>query len=140
MPYHLYSTHRLELLKNIFALNLSLKKIFDEIFLNVLLYELEKFTSKHGYVSPCSKINKAILKCTHSVKSVQIRSFFWSVFSRIRTRKSSVFGHFTQCTITPWTFAEENEKCSLIYFSFELKHRAYIYLCNFSILCSLVVL
>ena len=37
----------------------------------------------------------------HSVKSVRIRSFFWSVFSRIRTeydkiraRKSSVFGHF----------------------------------------------
>ena len=27
------------------------------------------------------------------VKSVQIRSFFWSVFSCIRTRKSSVFGH-----------------------------------------------
>ena len=27
------------------------------------------------------------------VKSVQIRSFFWSVFSCIRTRKNSVFGH-----------------------------------------------
>ena len=49
----------------------------------------------------------------HCVKSVQIRSFFWSVFSRIwteyevslriqsecgkiRTRKSSVFGHFSR--------------------------------------------
>ena len=37
------------------------------------------------------------------VKSVQVRSFFWSVFSRIRTeygkiptRKNFVFGHFTQ--------------------------------------------
>ena len=30
----------------------------------------------------------------HCVKSVQIRSFFWSVFSRIWTRKSSVFGKF----------------------------------------------
>ena len=37
------------------------------------------------------------------MKSDQIRSFFWSVFSRIqseygkiRTRKNSVFGHFTQ--------------------------------------------
>ena len=36
------------------------------------------------------------------MKSVQIRSFFWSVFSRIqfeygkiRTRKKSVFGHFS---------------------------------------------
>ena len=38
----------------------------------------------------------------HYVKSVQIRSFFWSVFSciqseyrKIRTRKNSVFGHFS---------------------------------------------
>ena len=38
---------------------------------------------------------------THCAKSVQIRSFFWSVFSRlrtecrkIRTRKNSVFGYF----------------------------------------------
>ena len=27
------------------------------------------------------------------MKSVQIRSFFWSVFSHIRTRKNSIFGH-----------------------------------------------
>ena len=39
----------------------------------------------------------------HCVKCVQIRSFFWSVFSRIRseygkirTRKNSVFGHFSR--------------------------------------------
>ena len=39
----------------------------------------------------------------HCVKSVQIRSFFWSVFSsiqseyrKIRTRNNSIFGHFTQ--------------------------------------------
>ena len=32
----------------------------------------------------------------HCVKSVQIRSFFWSVFSCIRTRKDSVFGHFSR--------------------------------------------
>ena len=38
----------------------------------------------------------------HCMKSVQIRSFFWSVFScirtehrEIRTRKNSVFGHFS---------------------------------------------
>ena len=30
----------------------------------------------------------------HCVKSVQIRSFFWSVFSGIQTRKNSVYGHF----------------------------------------------
>ena len=40
----------------------------------------------------------------HCVKSVHIRRFFWSVYSRIqsecgkiRTRKNSVYGHFTQC-------------------------------------------
>ena len=29
------------------------------------------------------------------MKRVQIQSFFWSVLSRIRTRKNSVFGHFS---------------------------------------------
>ena len=40
---------------------------------------------------------------THCLKSVQIRNFSWSVFSRIqsecgksRTRKNSVFGHFSR--------------------------------------------
>ena len=32
----------------------------------------------------------------HCLKSVQIRSFFWSVLSCIRTRKDSVFGHFSR--------------------------------------------
>ena len=31
----------------------------------------------------------------HCVKGVQIRSFSWSVFCRIRTRKNSVFGQFS---------------------------------------------
>ena len=32
--------------------------------------------------------------CAHCVKSVQIRSFFWSECRKIQTRKNSVFGHF----------------------------------------------
>ena len=39
----------------------------------------------------------------HCVKSVQIRSFFWSIFScirteyrKMRTRKNSIFGHFSR--------------------------------------------
>ena len=39
----------------------------------------------------------------HCVKSVQIRSYFWSVFSciqskyrKIRTRNNSIFGHFSR--------------------------------------------
>ena len=45
----------------------------------------------------------------HCVKSVQIRSFFWSVFSciqskyrEIRTRKNSVFGHFSRSDMLKW--------------------------------------
>ena len=57
----------------------------------------------------------------YCVKSVQIRSYFWSVFSRIRTeyevslriqsecgkirtRNNSVFGHFlrSECSLRPW--------------------------------------
>ena len=44
---------------------------------------------------------------THCVKSVQIRSFFWSVFScirteyrKIRTRKYSVCGHFSSTILS----------------------------------------
>ena len=35
------------------------------------------------------------------VKSVQIRSYFWSVFSSIRTRNNSVFGHFSRSATYP---------------------------------------
>ena len=35
----------------------------------------------------------------YCVKSVQIRSFFWPVFFCIRTRKNSVFGHFSRSVI-----------------------------------------
>ena len=34
---------------------------------------------------------------THCVKSVQIGSFFWSEYRKIRTRKNSFFGHFSRC-------------------------------------------
>ena len=51
----------------------------------------------------------------HSVKSVQIRSFFWSVFSRsesecekIRTRKISVLGHFSRSTFLTCSVKCEN--------------------------------
>ena len=30
------------------------------------------------------------------MKNVQIRSFFWSEFGKIRNRKDSVFGHFSR--------------------------------------------
>ena len=56
------------------------------------------------------KVSESSLICWkkrnfHSVKSVQIQSYFWSVFScvwteykNIRTRRNSIFGHFS-CSI-----------------------------------------
>ena len=48
-------------------------------------------------------MTKCFQRCTHCVKSVQIRSLFWSVFSlirtvygKMRTTKISVFGHFSR--------------------------------------------
>ena len=45
-------------------------------------------------------VEKVFKKTAHCVKRIQLRSFFWSVFSRIRTeygkirtRKNSVFEH-----------------------------------------------
>ena len=36
----------------------------------------------------------------HCVKSVQIRSFFWSEYRKTRTRKYSVFGHSLRSALT----------------------------------------
>ena len=53
------------------------------------------------------------VRTIHSMKSVQIRHFFWSVFSRIRTeyvkiriRKNSVFGHLLHSAIVQNTFTK----------------------------------
>ena len=40
--------------------------------------------------------------CFHCVKSVQIRSFFWSVFSRIRTEYGEILRIYGQCS-KHWT-------------------------------------
>ena len=46
----------------------------------------------------------------HCVKTVQIRSFFWSVFciqfkhGKKRTRKNSVFGHFSHSVFISWFY------------------------------------
>ena len=59
-------------------------------------YAIEQFLTKIRSLYPKSQYR-------HCVKSVQIWSFFWSVFSciqgeyrKIRTRKNSVFGHFSR--------------------------------------------
>ena len=56
---------------------------------------------------------------THCVKSVQIQSFFWSIFfcirpeyRKIRTKKISVFGHFP-CSDLDWHFMEVGQHAYL---------------------------
>ena len=47
--------------------------------------------------------SQAFVENSHCDKSVQIRSFFWSVFSWIRSRKNSLFGHFSpSVSFTLW--------------------------------------
>ena len=53
----------------------------------------------------------------HCVKSVQTRSYFWSVFSHIWTIKNSVFGHFSHSgpekkSKLSWRYLKENLKYS----------------------------
>ena len=52
----------------------------------------ERFPS----LSPFFYIISLKVNNDHGVKSVQIWSFFWSVFSCIWTRKNSIFGHFSR--------------------------------------------
>ena len=41
---------------------------------------------------------------SHCVKSAQMRSSFWSLFSRIWTRENSVFGHFSHSVLFLYHF------------------------------------
>ena len=56
----------------------------------------------------------------HCVKSVQTRSYFWSVFSRIWTVKNSVFGHFSHSGL------EKKSRLSWRYLKENLKHSDYV--------------
>ena len=46
------------------------------------------------------KINGVVRVVYHCIKSAQIWSIFWSVFSSIQTRKNSVLGHFPHILFT----------------------------------------
>ena len=50
------------------------------------------------------KFKPQILFSTYCVKSVQIRSFSWSECGKIRTRKNSVFGHFSHSDFFPYNW------------------------------------
>ena len=62
---------------------------------------------------PTSRQLLSLIWAIHCVKSVQMRSHFWSVFSciwteyrKIRTRNNSVFGHFSRSDLSVHTFKE----------------------------------
>ena len=64
-----------------------------------------KFSIKN-FFRKCKKVRRKLQNC-HCMKSVQIRSFFWSVFYRIHpeygkiwTTKNSVFGQLSRSLFT----------------------------------------
>ena len=72
------------------------------------MYPMQNYVSSL-WETACSQINFPFFLmfclgcCNHCVKSVRIRSYFWSVFSciqfeyrQIRTRNNSVFGNFSR--------------------------------------------
>ena len=84
-----------------------------------VMKELKK-TGEYTHSKGAQKSMAEILT-EHCVKSVQIRNFFWSVFSecgKIRTRKNSIFGHFSDSGSSKLSYnlAEDNchkKPCSL---------------------------
>ena len=50
----------------------------------------------------CLPIIQMFSKSCHCVKSVQIRSYFWSEKRKIRTRNNSVFRQFSRGAIKHW--------------------------------------
>ena len=77
-----------------------------------------KRMGKQGQVQNLQILSNVILSSSylkmrndhHSVKSVQKRSFFWSDYTKIRTRKNSVFGRFSQQRILVSDVLKLNDK------------------------------
>ena len=78
--------------------------VCESLLLNLRDFGFSKWTSNQQWQKVDNKEQKKIpnVPPNHWMKSVQIQSFPWSVYSRIqsecgkiRTRKNSVFGHFS---------------------------------------------
>ena len=83
-------------MEKLFEFFISLRVTNSQLFVFV-------FTHLSGYFYTGVTVSKYSPEKSHCVKSVPMRSFFWSVFSyiwtkyrKIRTRKNSVFGHFSR--------------------------------------------
>ena len=76
--------------------------------LSLLKYSLQPVTLLSPVIS-CEFLRSISLFLSHCVKNIQIRSFFWSVFSctrteyrKIQTRRKSIFGHFSRSQCLKW--------------------------------------
>ena len=90
-----------------FAEQLFYRKDFKGIFveLNLLKKKNVLFYNPYKISNHLSTLGGTLdKKMTHCVKSIQMRSFFWSIYFSIRTRKNSVFGNFLRIEydLKPW--------------------------------------
>ena len=83
-------------MEKLFEFFISLRVTNSQLFVFVFIH-------LSGYFYTGVTVSKYSPEKSHYVKSVPMRSFFWSVFSyiwtkyrKIRTRKNSVFGHFSR--------------------------------------------
>ena len=99
--FSIVSTNRPKLCGNCaFLQNFHTKKLGE----NYGIFRSDCYLSKVAHLdSSLHKKRSFPLKISlHCVKSVQIRSFSWSEYRKIRTRKNSVFGHFLRSVSNPY--------------------------------------
>ena len=95
----------------------------SEIIINNYLYELQSYIFQiyQSFLFSPSFCFFVALDYSHCVKSVQIRSYLWSVifriwteYGKIWTRKNSVFGHFLRSEVCYGQI--------MVRFHFDLRH------------------
>ena len=89
-----------------FAFYISLLTFIGIKFLQRSCYQSNGYCQQSHYSGQYNCFSK-YFHDSHCLKSFQIRIYFWSVFSciqteyrKIRTRKNSVFGHFSHSVLT----------------------------------------
>ena len=72
-----------------------------------------KKTNQNWKLSKFDFWPKLNMRNSHCVKSVQIRSFFWSEYRKIRIRKNFIFGHFLRNEW--WQTIAESKTCHIFF-------------------------
>ena len=63
---------------------------------SAIVFVHKHFAPSSACTKRISKDNLPISHATHCVKKVQIRSYFWPEYRKIRTRNNAVFGNFSR--------------------------------------------